>query len=251
MKRRMPYTEVTGYFEYEGKKIPTTQNIYPFGASGWMFTTEEIERLLEQFTCVSRTGKKKDLPSNENLAKFFFFMEYYCSAKKYFLIDYPTKEVVKNNREKVLSDCKAALGHLHRIKKCDLRICRYESLEAFDENSVAAIEDGIADFTLESWGKADKAIETLESFIQTLEQYHSSEEEREKKELAEKNKQKPGRGTANNDYFVSQIAKVYTKFIGTPSAYKEGTFFRIVKTLFEILEMPSVDPTRSIRAALK
>lgn len=238
MKRNMPHTIVKGYFEHKGQKIPITENVYPFGASGWVFTEEEMQKILEQFTSVSRSGKTKDLPAVENLERFFSLIQYFCSAKKYFMLDYPAQENVRKTREKVLSDCKAALGHLKGIESCELKMCRYENLKAFDE--ISEIEDDVAQFKLESWPKARDARIALENFIESVEQYHLSKKE-----------QKKGRSPANNDYFVSQIAMAYSKLIGKPTEYKDGNFFRIVKTLFEILDMPSVDPSRSIRAALK
>jgi hypothetical protein len=59
-----------------------------------------------------------------------------------------------------------------------------------------------------------------------------------------------GRPHADSIGFVKAISRCYRKFLGTPTAYKEGLFTEVVETLLKSVGLPSQYPDRAIRAAL-
>jgi hypothetical protein len=62
---------------------------------------------------------------------------------------------------------------------------------------------------------------------------------------------KGGRDPADSDGIVREIARLYREHIHEPSSYAGGPFFALVVNVLEISGMPSNDPSRRIRAALK
>ena len=61
-----------------------------------------------------------------------------------------------------------------------------------------------------------------------------------------------GRPSADSKEIVTEIAKIWEScFSEKPSQYRDGPFVTVIKIIFEGLNLPSKDPQRSIRAALK
>ncbi|HOO51634.1 MAG TPA: hypothetical protein PLK94_10145 [Alphaproteobacteria bacterium] len=235
MKRNMPYTKIMGYFEHKGQKLPITRNVYPFGDSGWRFTNKEIMSIRNAFYSPKR--RKLRVSANEkNIDLFIVHLQQFCSAKKYWILDRPKRAAVREKRESVLTDCKAALGHLKLIHECKINLCLYNDLEVFEGEK----DDPVSAFRLQSWEEAEAALKALDKFTTTLDEYHLSETK------------KQGRDRADSDNLIKVVRDLYITHIGEmPKSHKTSAFTDIVKAVYSILGLPSEDPSRAITAALK
>lgn len=206
-----------------------------FGSRGWIFTETEKKTIREAFLSITHKGKIKVSAPEENIVRFIDNLELLCSVKKYWFADRPKRAKIRETRQHILTDCKATLGHLKLIHQCEVDISRYDNLEYFDPEE----DDPVTDFRVQSWQDAMAALHPLEKFIDTLETYHLSEEKT------------PGRDKADSDNFIRKIKDVYIEHIGKPTSTETGTFFKIVRVILEIFDLPFDDPSRAIRAALK
>lgn len=235
MKRNEPYTEIIGYVGYTGGKVPVKRNHYPFGTSGWGFTEEEVKSIVNALRSPKR-GKPRVAATEKDIMNFIMHLEHFCSAKKYWILDKPKRAEARKNREQVLTDCKAALGHLRLIHQCEKALICYNDLAVFGSEE----DDPVTGFKMRSWEEARAALQSLEKFIQTLETYHQAEEK------------KRGRDNADSDNLVKIIRVLYQQYLGEkPKGHKNSAFTDIVKAVYAILELPSEDPSRAIDAALK
>lgn len=67
------------------------------------------------------------------------------------------------------------------------------------------------------------------------------------------NAEKPsqGRPEADSQGLVTEMAKIFAKHIDKPTTYKDGAFVEVVRIILETLNLPTKDPSRAIRKAIK
>jgi hypothetical protein len=212
----------------------------------------------------------KDKSPQKIIDSFIHYLQGLCMLKKTMLLEQPSRSKVRLARERILTDCKAALGHLKQCEKGECitwynetidpfwshlpeqkKICPecnhpFSSLGGLREKCVQCDptplkiphknEDHfLVQFLDSSWA----AVGPLEKFIKVLEKYHKSENK------------KNGRKKADSDHFIEKIRDIYIEHIGTPTTYEGGHFFEVVRVVLNLLGLPKEDPSRGIREALK
>ncbi len=67
------------------------------------------------------------------------------------------------------------------------------------------------------------------------------------------NAEKPsqGRPEADSQGLVTEMAKIFAKHIDKPTTYENGAFVEVVQIILEALNLPTKDPSRAIRKAIK
>lgn len=236
-------------------KVVLVRRTLNIGSSAYVFTDDEWATLRDVFSRVLHSGKVKELAPGETVEAFIEDLQRLCSDRMYWFLKHPERErperdTLRTRRERILTDCKAALGHLRQIVECEVDLNRFDdtvpSYTDFDDHffTVQAdgkvVPDGTAGFKVKSWSEARDAMETLTQFIETLESYHSAEE------------RLGHRPPAERDPFLSRIADLYRKHITKqPSTYDEGCFVGVVQVVREILgEKGKKYPKKAVTAAL-
>lgn len=195
--------------------------------SKWRFTEAEKKEI--------RRPLRREAPKEE-IERFISHLEFFCEGKK-FLLEQPPKVVTRATRERVLTDCKAALSHLKRIQRGKMQICQHETLDSFGN---AKDIDHVSDFLMVSLQGAWDAIGPLDKFVSILGKYHQAEIK------------KIGRKSADSDHFIKKLGAIYIEHIRKrPTTYEKGAFFSVVQVILEILALPCADPSKAIKAALK
>lgn len=211
----------------------------------------------------------KDKATKEKIESFIHYLQGLCGVKKTMIIDQPAISEVRLTRERILTDCKAALGHLKQCEKgrCvtwynktidpfwsyqpeQKKICpvckhpftsssQREKCVQCDPTSAKAPHKDEDDFLVQFINSSWAAVGPLEKFIKVMEKYHKEEDK------------KIGRKKADSDHFIRKIRDIYIEHIGKPSSYEDGAFFELVQVILNIFYLPSNDPSRAIKAALK
>ena len=86
---------------------------------------------------------------------------------------------------------------------------------------------------------AIEALHALQAIVRRLEAALSAE------------KRTQGRPPAESFHFARTIANIFSIHIENPTTYDDGPFAEVVRIAFEIIGLPSRDPSRPIRAAAK
>lgn len=60
-----------------------------------------------------------------------------------------------------------------------------------------------------------------------------------------------GRGRGDDRNFIRNIAGIYRRYIGKPSSYPHGSFYKVVSDALEAVGLPWKDHSRGIKAALE
>ncbi len=240
MKKAEPYTLIPFKMDIPLPNGDTTteQAIRQpnFGCRGWIFTEEEKDSIREAFCQITRNGNKKFSASEEKVTHLLNRLELLCSERKYWFLDRPKRAEVRESREHTLTDCRAALNRLRLVVNCEKDLWRYDNHEYFDSEE----DDPVTDFRVQLWQDAKAALDPLEKFIKTVEAYHLSE------------KKSVGRDKGDTDNFIKKLRDIYVEYIGKrPTMTETGTFFTLVKAIYEILGLKIKDPSKTIRRALK
>ncbi len=220
----------------------------------WKFTQDEkneIRRILEN---KASPGDIKD---------FIDLLQGLCATKK-MLLEQPPRSEVRLTREHILIDCKAVLGHMKQYPitwrdetidplwghqpeqkkicpecKHEFKCFWREKCVQCDPKAEAPVRKHEDKFLLKYIKSAWAVVGPLEKFIKILEEYHKAENKI------------IGRKKADGDNFIKKIRDIYIEHIGKPTTYETGAFFTIVKMILEALDLPSTDPSRAIKEALK
>ena len=225
----------------------------------WRLTDEEKNEI--RYILRNKARKEATIES------FINYLQGLCALKK-MLLEQPERSEVRATRERILTDCKAAFGHLKQIHFGNVITWYDETLDPFwshqpEQKKVCPecqhpftglpwrekcvqcnptakapqrVED---DFLVQELESVAEAIWPLEKFIKVMEKYHKAEAK------------KPGRKTADNSHFIMKIRNIYIEHIGKPTTTEKGTFFTLVQAVLEILGLPFADPSKAIKAALK
>jgi len=215
------------------KKVEIDRQVYQYPdgkkviwvMSEWRFTDEEKEAIRD---ILKNVKKPKD-----SIEPFISHLRFFCEGKKW-LLQSPHQLDLRLTREKVLTDCLAALHHLKHIERGKVVLWTQDTLKDYGTGK----GDIVADLLIEEMKSAWEAVGPLEKFIKLLENHHQAENK------------KRGRKKADSDAFIKKLAEIYTEHIGKPSAYEDGPFFSLVQTVLEILGLPFKEPRRAIREAL-
>jgi len=197
----------------------------------WQLTDDEqndIRRLLQ------------DAAPKEHIERFLRKLNWLCRVKKQ-LMAQPPRSKVRATRERILADCKAALGHLKQSARGRAITWHIETFDwlMWRRESPREHDDTFATFWPAFLASAQAAIEPLETFVATLERHHAAE------------KKATGRQRADSDFFIRKVRDLYREYIGRPTAYKDGPFWAVVIAVRHMLGLPSKDPERPIARALK
>jgi hypothetical protein len=216
----------------------------PWGMGGcaYRFTDDEKDGLAQILL-----DAKNKVPE-QNIVAFIWELEGLASQKKYEILDTPKKADTRMARQEIIDDGKTFLKHLEAIVTGRRQWVAYEDLQPSVDGSAIGDDDPRFDgrvsdpvtYVKMKVGIIARDIEApLQELIKTLEQFQNNE------------KKVPGRDRVDADHLVKLVADAYTQYIGKPSTYPEGPFFKIVEQLLAILGIPLEDPTRAIRQALK
>ena len=209
------------------KSWEEVRQMFPMDYSAWVFTEKERQLIKNAFYSAKKKRLKIGVPVSK-IEDFINALEEHCSQKKYWSLNRPKRDETRKNREKVLTDSKATLGHLRAIYECKLDLCLYSDM-SYNER-----DRSMCRFKAEIWQLSNKILESLGLFINSLEAFHLSEEK------------KKGRDRADSDNFVKVIAELYSLHLGQqPKAYSTSAFTEIVKTVYSILNMTSEMPHKS------
>lgn len=232
-----------------------------------VFRTEYRSHYEWRFTETERNEIRyilRDQASQGDIRDFISLLQGLCVTKKA-LLEQPSRSDVRLTRERILTDCKAVLGHLkqyettwydetidplwghqpHEKKICPE--CKHpftglawrEKCVQCDPTAKAPHKKEERCFLGQYLDSAWAAAGPLEKFVKVLEKYHLAESK------------KIGHPKADADHFIRKIRDVYIEHISKPTAYEAGAFFTIVKMVLEMLDLPCADPSRAIKAALK
>jgi hypothetical protein len=174
--------------------------------------------------------------SKENIKVFISHLEFICDGKKH-LLDQPKKAQERLNRDRILTDCKAALGHIKQISAGRIALWHMDTLKGYGTGS--GVKSVSVDYLVEELENAWAVVGPLDKFVTTLERHHQSEEKAQ------------GRKKADSDYFIKNLRDIYIEHIGMPTIRENGPFFRLVQCVLEIFNLPFADPSRAIKNALK
>lgn len=223
----------------------------------WQLTREEKKKIRDVLKGIEK----------RRVESFISYLQGLCGLKK-MLLEQPQRSEVRTTRERILTDCRAALEHLKRCEKLQAVTWYDETINPFwsykpeqkkvcpeckhpfttsgqrekcvqcDPTSPKAPPKGEDNFLVQHLDSAWAAVGPLEKFITVLERYHKAE------------KKKTGRREADNDHFVRKIRDIYSEHIGKPTLYEDGPFFAVVRAALEIFDLPSAYPAKAIREAL-
>ena len=205
-----------------------------------VFFTDEDHGKIRDALSITASGKKRNISTKEQIEAFISELDFYCIGKNY-LLKQPKKVDIRAIRERILTDCKAALKHLKQIERGKKITWYADTLEPFGVGSETLYPTEVY---LEH-SLASDAVGPLEKFIKLVEGYH----EREYKRI--------GRKKADSDHFIRRIRDVYIEHIGkNPTTHRGGPFYDVVRAVLEILHrhdqgLSYEDPSRGIKAALK
>jgi hypothetical protein len=200
----------------------------------WRFTDTEKNE-------IRRTLRNE--ASKEKIESFIHYLQGLCMLKK-MLLEQPQRSEVRVTRERILTDCKAALGHLRQIHRGRVITWYDETLDPFwshqpeqekvcpdckhpftslgqrekcvqcDPTPAKAPHKDEDDFLIQELNSAAEAILPLEKFIKVIEKYHKAEPK------------KIGRKSADSDHFIKKNRDVYVEHIGRrPTTYENNAFF--------------------------
>lgn len=195
----------------------------------WRFT--ETERNEIQYIL-------RDQASQGDIRDFISLLQGLCVTKKA-LLEQPSRSDVRLTRERILTDCKAALGHLKQYETTwydetidplwghqpqEKKICPEckhpftglawrEKCVQCDPTAKAPHKKEEGRFFVQYLDSAWAAVGPLEKFVKIIEKYHKEENK------------KNGRKKADSDHFIRKIRDVYIEHIGKPTAYEVGAFF--------------------------
>ncbi len=203
---------------------------------------KHTHKLLGGTICVSYTYKfteeekrqiESELRSKDKIAvqKFIGSLEEYCRSMRH-ILDGTSKAELRILKEDILTCCKKTLRHLKNIEESRIilvpsRITTFMNLED-------------SRFTREMETKARYVTSGLEDFIEALEKNLKAAD------------RKRGRKSADYNGLIKHFAIEYYKYIRQiPTTYDSGPFTGIVRIALEALGLPSIDPSRKVRAALK
>lgn len=193
----------------------------------WVFSKDERDAISK--TLAATAGP-------ESVKEFTSHLQLICDIKRQFF-DHPSSREIFEKRGQILKDCKAALKHLRKIERGRTVITGPINLETCGTGHPQT--DHEVDFILSTLQAAWAAVGPLQNFVKILEKYHKE------------NGPVIGRKPADFDNFVKRIAEIYQKHIGTPTGYKDGPFFEIVRISLAAVGPAIEDPSRAIRRALK
>jgi hypothetical protein len=228
----------------------------------WRLTTEEKNGIRHILNGVA---------PEEKIESFLHYLQGLCMLKK-MLLEQPARSKVRKARGNILTDCKAALGHLKRCEKGQPVTWYDETIDPFwsyrpEQRKVClkckhpfttsgqrakcvqcdpmppkeAPDDYESErnFLVRILDSSWAAVGPLEKFIEVLEKYHTAEN------------RKTGRRAADSDHFIRKIREIFTEHIGKPTKYTEGPFYNVVRTVLGMFGPRSEYPDRAIKAALK
>jgi hypothetical protein len=231
----------------------------------WQLTREEKKTIRNILKGIKVDGKPI---REESIKSFIHYLQGLCGLKKK-LLDQPKRSEVRATRERILTDCKAALGHLKQCERGRVVTWYDETLDSWwrhqpeqrkicpeckhpfttssqrekclqcDPTPPKSPPQGEIDYLVQGLESAWAAVGPLEKFIKVVQEYHKAED------------RKSGRRKADNDHFVRKIREIYSEHIGKPTVYPEGPFCQVVRTVLEMFGLPAEDPSRVVRDALK
>jgi len=219
----------------------------------WQLTNDEKNEI--------RHILKQTKASKGDIKDFIALLQGLCETKK-MLLEQPPRSEIRLTRARILTNCKAVLGHLkqYEITWYDENIdplwghqseqkkicpaCKHPFKSVWREKCVQCDPKAVApprkhedrfisQYLRSSWA----VVGPLEKLIKILEEYHQTENKKI--------------GRKKTDNVVEKIRDIFVEFIGKPTAYEDGPFFKIVQFVLSILDLPFNDPSRAIKAALK
>lgn len=258
MKRVKPYVEAAlVYINVPGTMHP---EIYHYE---WKFNDEARQELGDIL---------KNEATDKEIKSFIHYLEGLCQLKK-MLIDQSHRLDVREARERILKDCKAALKCLRQVygvrvvtwyderidplwsyRPDQIKVCsqcehpfrtsvqQREKCIQCDPKFVPVPRKDEPHFIVQQHKAAGDVILPMVNFIKVMESYHNAENK------------KNGRPTADNDHFIEKIAEIYSEHIGKPTLYAEGPFYYMIKKVKELLGLKhdkGKAPRRGITRALK
>jgi hypothetical protein len=214
-KRRIEFT-------YKGKK----RSIYRVRHE-WHFTEDERDRL----RCELFKRERFEDTDIEDLIK---HLEVYCWFMKGILVE--KESDITARREDVLSDCKKTFHHLEKIWRGRALLIPFAlpNLETSKEE-----KEKDAELLVQTLKKSRVAADSLLDFIKLLESDPGLQ------------KRSVGHPKADRLGFIKKIAEIYRQHIGKPTSYPYGPFYQVVSIALEAAGLPSKQPDRGIKAALK
>jgi hypothetical protein len=226
----------------------------------WEFTEEEKETLTEiilgskslnkQFEITyysfDRSGKKKAshdcaVFKRREIERFISHLKFLCDGAMR-IKEEPKDVDIRMTKSDVLKTCKKTLGYLKKIERGGMSIWRINKTllgdGAYDKIPQGEKERG--DQMVKELDGAWAAVGPLQKFINILEEGQKF------------NKKTIGRGQADSNDLIRNIAIIYCEHLGEkPTTHKDGPFMGIVRTSLEAVGLPSEDPSRGVRRALK
>ena len=200
----------------------------------WKFTDEEKDSF--------RLSLKKTGTNQEKTEQFISHLESICDEIKSCL-NSPKRDKVRSDREEALKAFKKAMSVVEDILSMEKCLTDFTGmldigdLSPYDKKNPQPYRDEVSSF-MTHLRFADAMRKPLQNMIALLE-----------KDLSRK--RPVGRGGADERNFIRNIAEIYRRHIGKPTSYPYGPFYAVVSVAFEAVGLPSKDPIRGIRIALK
>ena len=212
------------------------------------FTPEECNRLEN----IIKTHLKQFRKSEKDIFSFFFLeLEDICQ----WLLWMKASEHSKIDHRGLLSDMlksfKQSAAFIEQIK--EMRI--YLPMQKFadmERMRVFSNEEEVDPIFLKLFGHTVAAESSVMAAHEATDPLNRLIELTEKYQVIKTKKAGPPQHDTTT--FIQRFAGIYKSHFGQfskPSQYREGLFFELIVTIFEILDIPDKDPSRAIKAALK
>jgi len=210
---------------------------------------EGIEFPIEEFESLAFSeDTKEDLRTvlieykdkKERVDTFMRLLEEYCE-KMHQLLSLNENKEIKDNALKLVKGFKRTLKNLKSLYKCEIPLSFKHTLDEWNPsyNYPKCSKEYFGPIReIEISKVAKKAIPQIERIIDELEYIY------------EPGKIPKGRPSADPYNFVSTIASLFGKYLGKPTKYYNGPFYKVVQIALEVIGLPYEDPSRSINSAL-
>lgn len=195
----------------------------------------------DRFTTEEKIAFHKALNKYEQplVTKFINWLEFHCQDMTRFL-DRPTGSNHVSDLNQAIRTLQHSAEYLSNMRMGKIYFSPgYKDLNELNHLRYSPPEDKDNSPLLDLINKSNTAFQAVMDLIEFL--------KKEKEAL----KQNKGRSKADSSKFVYRIAEEYSRIFEKPSFYEDGPFFSVVRIALEAVGLPSVDPSRTVRSALK
>ncbi len=223
----------------------------------WEFTEEEKESLTDiilnskalnnQFEITyysfDRSGREKTSHDCANakgkeIERFISHLAFLCDGAMR-IKEEPKDVDIRMTKSDVLKTCKKTLGYLKKIERGEKAIWRI--------NKTLLGDGKIPQGEKERGDQMDKELDGAWAVVGPLQKFVNILEEGQKFD------EKPsGHPPADSNDLIKNIAIIYCEHLGKkPTIHKDGPFMEIVSAALEAVGLPSEDPSRGVRRAVR